>query len=273
MLRNVLKGNQMSTSTRIRWAGLTGRERNGVDGASFVLLHGLTFDRRMWGPILDALPEHHRAIAFDLPGHGGSTPLGRRGLTPVVDALHDAVVEAGLENPIVVGHSIGGPIASIYAATYEAAAVVSIEAPLRVEPFAQQLASMRDQLTGTGFAGAWAHYQASWRMDLVPQPQRELLRAVEHGSQDVVLSYQSDLLERPLDEVVEWRNAGLRRLRDKGTPYLSLHSNPVDPADVRLLGEQLPQAYVVVWPVGHHFPHLHDPTRFAAVLTGLAAAV
>ena len=58
MLRNALKGNQMSTSTRIRWAGLTGRERNGVDGASFVLLHGLTFDRRMWGPILDALPEH-----------------------------------------------------------------------------------------------------------------------------------------------------------------------------------------------------------------------
>ena len=117
-------------------------------------------------------------------------------MTSVVDALHDAVVEAGLENPIVVGHSIGGPIASIYAATYEAAAVVSIEAPLRVEPFAQQLASRRDQLTGTGFAEAWAHYQASWRMDLVPQPQRELLRAGEHGSQDVVLSYQSDLLER-----------------------------------------------------------------------------
>ena len=44
-------------------------------GAPFVFLHGLTFDSRMWAPVLDALPSGHRAIAFDLPGHGGSAAL------------------------------------------------------------------------------------------------------------------------------------------------------------------------------------------------------
>jgi hypothetical protein len=31
--------------------------------------------------------------------------------------------------------------------------------------------------------------------------------------------------------------------------------------------QRLPQAETVVWPVGHHFPHLAYPDRFAALLT------
>jgi pimeloyl-ACP methyl ester carboxylesterase len=142
-----------------------------------VLLHGLTFDHHMWDPIIEALPSSHPTIAFDLPGHGSSPSLPRPGLAPVIDAIHAAVREARLDPPILVGHSIGGPLAALYAAQYPAAGVLSIDAPIRVEPFAQLLRSLQDQLAGDGFASAWAMFQASWQMELLPAAARALLKA------------------------------------------------------------------------------------------------
>ena len=258
-------------SSRIRWAGLAGREQPG-DGhdPAIVLLHGLTFDRRMWDPVLDALPAGHRAVAFDLPGHGGSAMAAGRGLLPVVDAIHEAVLDAGIARPVLVGHSIGGPLASIYAATYPATGVVSVEAPIRLEAFAPAIRAAGPRLAGDEFDEAWGWFQRSWRADLLPPEHRVLLAAGEHPSREVVLSYQADLLERPLDEVVAWRDAGWRQLARSRTPYLSLHANPVDAADRLWLSEMLPQAEVTVWPVGHHFPHLARPQEFADLVAATA---
>ena len=241
-----------------------------TDTTTFVLLHGLTFYYRMWDPVIDALPDGRTAIALDLPGHNGTPLLEEPGLAPVVDAIHNAVRSAGVERPIVVGHSIGGPLAAIYAATYPAAGVVSVEAPIRLEPFAAMLDALRPQLAGTGFDRAWAMFQQSWRIELVPAGRRELLRAGARGSRDVVLRYQADLLDRPLAEVVRWRDDRLGRLAEAGIPYVTLHSNPVDPAEEAWLKAAVPQAEVVVWPVGHHFPHLADPEGFADLLERVA---
>jgi pimeloyl-ACP methyl ester carboxylesterase len=112
-------------------------------------------------------------------------------------------------------------------------------------------------------------------MELLPAADRALLRAGDRPGDDsmrrLVLSYQSDLLHRPLEEVLRERDEGLDRLRAADVPYLTLHPCPTDPGDTAWLHERLPQAEIVVWPVGHHFPHLAHPARFAALLTGLAA--
>jgi pimeloyl-ACP methyl ester carboxylesterase len=244
-------------------------------GAPFVLLHGLTFDSWMWGPVLEALPQGHRAIAFDLPGHGGSPALPHHGHAAVIDAVHEAVLEAGLDAPIVVGHSIGGSLATDYAAKHPATAVVSVDAPIRLEPFAALLRSLRMQLAGDGFAEAWAIYRDSWHMELLPDADRELLRAGDRpgddGLRQLVLSYQADLLEHPFEEVIRAGDERLSQLRKAGTAYLTLHHCAVDASDRGWLHERLPQAEILVWPVGHHFPHLAYPNDFAGLLTGLAA--
>ena len=133
-----------------QWAGLNGRARGAgrAPVTPFVFLHGLTFDRRMWGPVLDALLAGHRAIAFDLTGHGDSEVLPQNGLAAVAEAVHAAVLDAGLDAPVVVGHSIAGRLATIYTAAHPAAAVVSVDAPVRLEAFAQVLRSLRPQLAG-----------------------------------------------------------------------------------------------------------------------------
>jgi|1186.fasta_scaffold247828_3 pimeloyl-ACP methyl ester carboxylesterase len=78
------------------------------------------------------------------------------------------------------------------------------------------------------------------------------------------------VLDRPLDEVLRWRDAGMQRIAAAGLPYLSMHSNPVDPTEHAWLAERIPQAEIVVWPVRHHFPHLADPKAFAGLLAEFA---
>jgi len=58
---------------------------------------------------------------------------------------------------------------------------------------------------------------------------------------------------------------------DRRGAICPVHSCPVDRSDAAWLRERLPQAEILVWPVGHHFPHLAHPARLAAGLVGLAA--
>lgn len=247
----------------------------GARGRPIVLLHGLTFDHHMWDPVLALLPASHRALALDLPGHGGSPPLVDRGLCPVVAAIHDAVLAAGLGAPIVVGHSIGGALALMYASQHPTAGVVSIDAPVRLDSFAALVRSLRPHLTGDTFAATWAVFQESWHPELLSPEARRLLAAGDRPGDDrmreLVLSYQADLLEGTLDDVLRYRDARLAQLGAAAVPYVTLHASTIDRADRAWLIERVPQAEVLEWPVGHHFPHLSNPGRFAALLSGLAA--
>jgi len=260
------------STSPIRFGDLAGRLHGDPDAGAtpLVLLHGLTFDRRMWDPVLQALPAGRPALALDLPAHGASPGIDGRGLAPVVAAVHNAVRDAGLQRPIVVGHSIGGPIASIYASEHDVAGVVAIEAPLRFEAFADGLRAVAPLLAGPQFDQGWAPFRDSFRLDLLTAGQRELVRAGDQPSSEVILRYQADLLERPHADVVRWRDEGIEHVRARRTPYVALFANEVDAADRAWLSERLPQAEVVVWPVRHHFPHLTEPARFAELVEAMA---
>ncbi len=88
---------------------------------AIVLLHGLTFDRRMWRPALGELAlldPGRRAIAVDLPGHGESPDATRYDLAATVEQVHEAVLDAGLVEPVLVGHSASAGVAAVYAAQF-----------------------------------------------------------------------------------------------------------------------------------------------------------
>ena len=94
----------------------------------------------------------------------------------------------------------------------------------------------------------------------------------DHPSQQVVLSYQADILDRPLQDTLSWMDAGHEVLRAKATPFVSVHANPIDAAERNWLSARLPQAEIRVWPVPHHFPHVTEPDRLAELLTQMASA-
>jgi pimeloyl-ACP methyl ester carboxylesterase len=263
-----------AATTPIRFGGLAGRLQGDPAGGRtpIVLVHGLTFDRRMWDPVLAALPSDRCALALDLPDHGGSPGIEGRGLAPVVEAVRAAVQDAGLRRPVIAGHSIGGPIATIYASDHDVAGAVAIDAPLRFEAFAEQLRVLAPLLAGPHAAEAWQPFRDSFGLAHLTAEQRELVRAGDRWSGEVILRYQADLLERPLADVVRWREQGIARARGRRIPYVALFPREVDEADRAWLLDRLPQAEVLVWPAPHHFPHITEPERFAALLERMAQA-
>ena len=97
-------------------------------GTPVVLLHGLTFDRRSWRPIIERLGGSVRSIAVDLPAHGesGGAPVP---VEQVPARLHELLVSLEVERPIVVGHSMSGGLAALYASAYPTRGLASRQRP------------------------------------------------------------------------------------------------------------------------------------------------
>jgi 3-oxoadipate enol-lactonase len=79
-------------------------------GAPLVFLHGIGGAARAWRGQLASFGDRYRAVAWDMPGYGGSVPLPNVGIATLADALQDFLQQIGANRPILVGHSIGGMI-------------------------------------------------------------------------------------------------------------------------------------------------------------------
>ena len=75
-----------------------------------VFLHGIGGAARAWRGQLEFFGDRYRAIAWDMPGYGGSAPLTAVSIAALADALRDFLQQAGATKPVLVGHSIGGMI-------------------------------------------------------------------------------------------------------------------------------------------------------------------
>jgi pimeloyl-ACP methyl ester carboxylesterase len=240
-----------------------------------VLLHGLTFDRRMWRPALtelEALDPGRRALALDLPGHGDSPDAPSYSMEAIVERVHAAVVEAHLEDPVIVGHSASAATASVYAARHRTRGVVAVEGTLGVGDFAGMAQSLEPVLRGPGFDAAWGRITANvFRTEEVAPDVREFVLATSQPRQEIVLGYWQDLFGRTPSELDAWivRAAGV--IRESGVPYVAVVGQDLSPEDVAWLRTNLPGARTMVWPHSGHFPHLAHPGRFAELLAETGA--
>jgi 3-oxoadipate enol-lactonase len=75
-----------------------------------VFLHGIGGAARGWRGQIEAFGDRYHAIAWDMPGYGGSAPLAAVSIVTLADALQDFLQAIGTTQPILVGHSIGGMI-------------------------------------------------------------------------------------------------------------------------------------------------------------------
>jgi pimeloyl-ACP methyl ester carboxylesterase len=84
---------------------------DGTGSPAIVFVHGWSCDRSYWRGQIAPLAARHRVVAVDLAGHGESG-TGRRSWTmPAFGADVAAVLEdAGLDDVVLVGHSMGGDV-------------------------------------------------------------------------------------------------------------------------------------------------------------------
>ncbi|MEZ4331578.1 MAG: alpha/beta hydrolase [Myxococcota bacterium] len=87
-------------------------------GTPVLLVHGFGHTRAVWDHLARALPSGLRPIAVDLRGHGESpwSPEGDYDLDAYAADLEQLTRSLGLDRLHVVAHSLGGHIATLFAA-------------------------------------------------------------------------------------------------------------------------------------------------------------
>ena len=96
------------------------RSKNQSSSTPVVFLHGLGANKDKWGAGIYSLTQGHECVFLDLPGEGESSFSSEDDYSPLsqVERLANFFKAIGLSQMVLVGSSIGGCIASLYAAQH-----------------------------------------------------------------------------------------------------------------------------------------------------------
>ncbi|HJP94181.1 MAG TPA: alpha/beta hydrolase [Pyrinomonadaceae bacterium] len=178
---------------------------------ALVLVHGWTCNLDFWRDQIPDFAKRNRVIALDLPGHGQSDkPQIAYTMDLFADAIDAVMRDAKVEHAVIVGHSMGTPVARQFYRKYpqKTLAIVIVDGGLR--PFGTK--EMREQFLsmfrGPNYkeAGAQMFSQISGTLPAAEKerisssfastPQYVLVSAMENMNQDSL--YGPDKINVPV---------------------------------------------------------------------------
>ncbi|WP_138434141.1 alpha/beta fold hydrolase [Winogradskyella algicola] len=81
-------------------------------GNPIIFIPGFTVPGDVWNPIVKELEKTYECHVVTLAGFGGKAPIEFPWLPKVNDALNNYIIENELNNVTIIGHSLGGTIAT-----------------------------------------------------------------------------------------------------------------------------------------------------------------
>jgi pimeloyl-ACP methyl ester carboxylesterase len=271
-----MKTTPTHTAQRIELAGMLGDSYGTNDHRRpLVLLHGQSFDRRLWRPVLRELFDidpGRRVVNLDLPGYGESCAQMPHTNGHLLDLLRQAVDQAGLTAPVIVGHSSSGGLALMYAAGHPSSGAIDIDAVSSdLEPFARNLQSLEPQIAGDALQQVWAGAVESFELHLLEPGVRAAVLANMELRPDTLRSYWNELIYGDAAELSGLLERVARGIAAAGVQVLLVAGRDPGPGMADLFGAAGAHLTVEAWPASGHFPHLAHPARFAQRLAATGA--
>jgi pimeloyl-ACP methyl ester carboxylesterase len=87
-------------------------------GQPLIVLHGLYGSSDNWMTIAKVLSQTFCVYVLDLRNHGRSPHLPEHNYSVMVNDLYEFIDNNKINNPVLLGHSMGGKIAMFFAASY-----------------------------------------------------------------------------------------------------------------------------------------------------------
>jgi pimeloyl-ACP methyl ester carboxylesterase len=141
-----------SAAGESRYAKLDGARLHyvnyGKGNEALILIHGWTMNEDNWRDQVSDFAKRNRVIAIDLPGHGKSDkPQLTYSMDLFARAVDAVMRDAKVKRAVLVGHSMGTPIARQFYRKYpdKTLAIVIVDGPLL--PFGEK--AMMDSLTAS----------------------------------------------------------------------------------------------------------------------------
>jgi pimeloyl-ACP methyl ester carboxylesterase len=229
-------------------------------GPLVVFVHGLTSVRQSWDPVTTLLAGQSTCVRLDLRGHGASSRAAEYSMLSLVGDVRAVVEEVALGEPAIVGHSLGGSIAAVYAAAHGARAVVCVDQSLRFGEFAELVLPHAEELRSQHTMQAVLSIDRALNLDPYTGIENMERRVLEFP-REVALGIWEQLLSSPPEQLTATAEAILPRIT---APLLSLHGTPPPPDYAAWLTSLAPCARVETWAGTGHMLHLVDPERFAS---------
>jgi len=235
---------------------------SGTAGPPLVLIHGITEDLHAWDELVPELAREARVIRVDLPGHGESPSLPHYSPPALVAPVAELVQELGLDRPHVIGHSLGGFMATLLGALVPVRSIVNVDQPLRLGPFIERLRAIAKPLEGPEFVATLNREMEELAGPALPVRVRDELRAYRvEARRAVVLGLWLPLVTDTEESLTAALAPFVEQVK---APYLSLHGDDPGPGYEAWLRRLIPTARVEVWPGLGHWLHRVDPQRFLA---------
>jgi pimeloyl-ACP methyl ester carboxylesterase len=108
------------------------REDGPAAAPTIVLLHGFAGSLHWWENLVPLLDVRYHVVRFDLLGHGGSSkPAGGYSMEHQAQLVDEALHQIGVRRALIVGHSMGGLVATALATRDRAlaAGVALVDSP------------------------------------------------------------------------------------------------------------------------------------------------
>ena len=249
-------------------------------GDPLVLVHGSWGDHHNWDPVVSALAESFRVLAYDRRGHSASErPAGQGSVFEDADDLAGLIDELGLAPAHVAGNSFGAVIV-LRAATRRPEVfrslivheppLVSLLAGTELEPALAEVQRRIDAvvglLEGSDHEGAArlfvetiAFGPGAWDGQLTPE-MREVFTANAPTWLDEVRD--PDALQMDLDALAGFDRPALLTSGTESAPFFG--------SVVDIVAEPLPRSARVTIDGADHAPHISVPERYVELVRTFA---
>ena len=243
--------------------------------AEIVFVHGAGDSAAIWEHQLGALGKQHRALALDLPGHGARlAEVSHAEHAANAAELARALEDAGMEHPVLVGHSMGGAVVLTYLLGSETRGAGSIPqgavhglvlvatgARLRMHPGFLQAARERAETAPTAPLSEPVVPVERCLGPTADPEVRAWLRA--HGGQATAQAVYADFQANDAFDV-------MNRLGEILVPTLVIggaEDTMAPPKFVQYLADNIPGARLVLLPGVGHYPMAEQPAAFNRALS------
>ncbi len=243
-------------------AGLTYQSEG--NGPPILFLHGIAGAARQFAAQLRFFAAERQAVAWDMPGHGGSAPLPVVTVDALAAALGGFIAALGLDRPVLVGHGLGGMI---------------VQRLLAEAPHAAR-AVVLAQTAGSFFGDDPAAAEAFIRSRLGPLDEGSSMAELAPGLVDALAGEAPDrgglavaqacIADTPdasyRDAVLGMRGFDGRSALPRLTVPTLLLAGERDAeapaAEMRWMAQQIPGARFVELEGAGHLAHVEQPDRF-----------
>jgi pimeloyl-ACP methyl ester carboxylesterase len=230
---------------------------------ALVFIHGWCCNRRQWENQVPEFAQDHCAVAIDLAGHGDSGDSRTAWTIPATARDVEAVLEhLDLHNVILVGHSMGGPVALMVAKAMpdRVIGVIGVDTlhdaefefpPEMIEQFA---AAFEDDFEGAvrGFFGSMYPEEAELNRNELDRLIRDALANDPQMAADLMRGF-GDLDSSAL-------------FAECPVPIYCINAAQPNPTYAERNRKHNPRFNVVLMENVSHWPHLERPAEFNAML-------